>query len=131
MKQPLLPPACPNLRHFTAIHAYTDTRAEAIHLCKWIRRVTSAARMESLTLVCDNILETWGANINYDSLVHHIAVRHAKTLRMLRMEHNFVGIDAVRQLCKNCLQMEELAIGIGLDTLVCKHSIFVFQIEAI
>lgn len=123
MKQPLVPPICPNLRHFTATHAYINTRPEATHLCKWIRRVTSSSPIESLTLVCDNILEMWGANVSYDGLIHHIAIRHAKTLRTLSMEHAFVGMDAVRRLCANCVHIEELVIGVGLDTLVCTRVI--------
>ena len=93
-----------------------DTRRDAAHLYKWVRKVISHAPLETLRLVVEDI--PYGPAPTFDSLLEHLSARHAKTMRVLDMRDCFVGSRTLRRFCGSCPKLEELAVAVSLETLV-------------
>lgn len=113
---PSITPRLIHLRHLTVHYLEPETRTDAAHLYKWIRRVISHAPLESLRLVCE--YELCGPEPTFDSLLESLSARHAKRLKVLDMRNCYVGNRALRRLCEKCTSLEELAVTISYDTLV-------------
>ena len=58
-------------------------------------------------------------HINFDGLVSYLGQNHAPTLRFLNFQKSFVGADGMRNLCENCVNLEELSVMMSSDGVVC------------
>ncbi|TFK88123.1 hypothetical protein K466DRAFT_489557 [Polyporus arcularius HHB13444] len=113
--RPSIIPRLPNLRHLTVHYTHVTTRTDAAHLYKWIRRVITHSPLASLHLMCES--EVYGPAPSFDPLLEHLSARHAATLRRLDMKDCLVGDAALRGFCRKCEALEELSVGVSLDTL--------------
>lgn len=113
------PQGAPQLRKLIALnveHPYVKRRQVAESLCLWIKRLVSCSPLQELRLeVVDNI--TVGPNVSLDSLLHHLASRHRRTLRALRMGRSSFRLRTLESLC-DCSNLEELELVITDHALV-------------
>lgn len=103
------------------------TRPEVNYLCAWIRHAISSSRsLQTVRLVCEN--QAWSMHVSYDGLIDHLAAKHFATLCFLDLGSAFIGGNALKQLCTVCVQLEDLIVGVGRDTLVSdyRHSLNLF-----
>ncbi|KZT05087.1 uncharacterized protein LAESUDRAFT_656763 [Laetiporus sulphureus 93-53] len=115
LRQPPKSPRLDHLRSLTVRYTPVNNAKHATRLCKWTRMVIEHAPLVELRLVCTE--EDRGSSVNFDGLLAHLSHKHAKVLRILRMDKAFVGRKALRHLCSCCENLEELAIAISGDLL--------------
>lgn len=106
----------PFLRHLVVHFSDIDTRTEADHLGKWIRRLLLGCPIETLRLIPERKFK--GPDVSLDGLAEHLRLKHANTLRVLRLDYTFVGIPALRALCASCPSLQELGIRTHPEVLV-------------
>jgi hypothetical protein len=97
-----------------------ETRRERDSLCKWVRKAIYASPLERLYLEddLDEGLE-YGANLSFEPLIHHLVAVHASRLKVLDMRTSYVGATGFRMLCLGCRALEEMALAVDRNTLVC------------
>ncbi|KAH9856164.1 hypothetical protein C2E23DRAFT_882278 [Lenzites betulinus] len=113
--QPMISPRLLHLRHLTVHHWGLLITSEMTSFCKWIRHVIAKAPLESLRLVCE--IEVTSPTLSFDPLIEHLSLKHATRLRILDMRRSYLGIKALRMLCRSCTVLEQLAVGISGDAL--------------
>jgi hypothetical protein len=99
------------------MHNRLDSRADANALWTWIRHAISSAPLESLCVSCSPMMNDY--NINFDGVVSYLGQNHAPTLRFLNLQASFVGADDMRNLCENCVNLEELSVMMSSNGVVC------------
>ncbi|TDL27031.1 hypothetical protein BD410DRAFT_481672 [Rickenella mellea] len=104
----------PSLVSFEVRYKMIHSRPHTNSLCTWVHQIIAHTSLESLELLCEDAeeYEGSGAHPSFDGLVKHLSVRHAKTLKTLRMEDAFVGTPAMVDLMSNCRQLEHLAVSV-------------------
>jgi len=118
MKQPIAVPRIETLRRFVVNHRHIYFRDHVNHLSKWVRRITSQSHLEHLELAMDDLEYFRGPYSNYGGLVEHISYRHGRTIRVLRLTHGYVDSATVALLCQKCPHLEDVSLGVNVDTLV-------------
>lgn len=111
-------PRLRRLKYLQVVHPLTEMRHEAIGLDTFIRLVISGAPLEELhvqklTQSHYRLARTYfGPLARHDSLIAHLVVRHAKTLRVLNMEECYVSWKALCAI-DQCTHLEQLRVGIN------------------
>lgn len=97
------------------------TTKEANYLAKWVRLLLHNAPLESLSLIPER---QFGSDVNLDGLAEHLRLKHASTLRVLRLDSTFLRWPAVKELCVCCTSLEELGVRTRIaDTVRLYHAI--------
>jgi len=104
-----------------------NTRYEVEHLCKWIRRAISSCPIQEIRLEHDESLlvrhgnnlrlPPSGVNVSFDSIFDHLAQKHSDTLRVIDLKYSFIGGRALKLICDQCTELEELVVAGGADIL--------------
>jgi len=118
MKQPVTVPRITTLRKLIVYHQHIYFRDRVNHLLKWIRRITAQSHLEHLELAVDDLEYFRGPYSNYGGLVEHISHRHGQTIRVLRLTHGYVDSATIAMLCHMCPNLENLSLGVSIETLV-------------
>ena len=118
MKQPTVVPRITTLRKLVVNHKPIYFRDHVTHLSKWVRRLTSRSHLEHLELVVDDLEYFRGPYLNYSGLVEHISYKHGRTIRVLRLTHGYVDLGTITLLCQKCPNLEDVSLGVSIDTLV-------------
>lgn len=118
MKQPTTVPRITVLRKLVVNHKPICFRDHVNHLSKWVRRITSRSHLEHLELVVDDLEYFRGPYSNYSGLIEHISYRHGRTIRALRLTHGYVDLGTITLLCQMCPNLEDVSLGVSIDTLV-------------
>jgi len=115
-------PQIESLRKLVVNHKHIYFRDHVNHLSKWVRRITSRSHLEYLELAVDDLEYFRGPYSNYGGLVEHISHRHGRTIRVLRLTHGYVDSTTVTLLCQKCPHLEDVSLGVNVETLVCGTS---------
>ena len=118
MKQPTTVPQITTLRKLVVYHQHIYFRDHVNHLSKWVRRITAPSHLEHLELAVDDLEYFRGPYSNYGGLVEHISHRHGQTIRVLRLTHGYVDSATITLLCQKCPNLEDLSLGVNIETLV-------------
>jgi hypothetical protein len=119
MKQPTTVHHITTLRKLVVNHKQISFRDHVNHLSKWVRRITSQSHLEHLELAVDDLEYFRGPYSNYGGLVEHLSHRHGQTIRVLRLTHGYLDSATISLLCRKCLNLEEVSLGVNVDALVC------------
>jgi len=122
MKQPATVPRITTLRKLVVYHQHIYFRDHVNHLSKWVRRITAHSHLEHLELAVDDLEYFRGPYSNYGGLVEHISHRHGQTIRVLRLTHGYVDSATIALLCQKCPNLENVSLGVNIETLVCATS---------
>lgn len=109
-------PTLTALQHLTIRHVEMRTASDVTRLCTWIRHLLRHSSLRSLALLSEH--PSRGVSPAFDGLAQHIAFRHFRTITTLSLATAFVGREALRTLCSNCVHIEELAVAVTADVLV-------------
>jgi len=118
MKQPTTVPRITTIRKLVVYHQHIYFRDHVNHLSKWVRRITAQSHLEHLELAMDDLEYFRGPYSNYGGLVEHISHRHGQTIRVLRLTHGYVDLIAIALLCQKCPNLENVSLGVNMETLV-------------
>ena len=118
MKQPTTVPRITTLRKLVVNHKPICFRDHVSHLSKWVRRITSRSHLEHLELAVDDLEYFRGPYSNYSGLIEHISHKHGRTIRALRLTHGYVDLGTITLLCQKCPNLEDVSLGVSIDTLV-------------
>ncbi|THV03494.1 hypothetical protein K435DRAFT_962380 [Dendrothele bispora CBS 962.96] len=116
-------PSVPSLRFLTVTikdHPFSAQMFES--LSKWIQRIIyprtlPRPRVESLRISEDNCFYARNDIFKFDSLVYHLAAKHANSLRVLDMPTMFISVRALKVLFEQCGELEELSFSSGKNLL--------------
>jgi hypothetical protein len=118
MKQPSTDPQIMSLRKLVVNYRCLGFREHVLHLSKWVRRITSSSQLEHLELDVDDFEFFRGPYLDYSGLVEHISYKHGGTIRVFRLMHGHIGSAAISLLCQKCPNLEEVSLGVNMNTLV-------------
>jgi len=118
MKQPATVPRITTLRKLVVYHQHIYFRDHVNHLSKCVRRITAQSHLEHLELVVDDLEYFRGPYSNYGGLVEHISHRHGQTIHVLRLTHGYVDSATITLLCQKCPNLENVSLGVSIETLV-------------
>lgn len=119
LKWPQTIPEFRALKSFTVTHSQIETREEVDLFCKWVGRIISCSPIERIYLQSrQSVLGRMpGSNISFDSVFDCLAQKHAKTLRVVHLGMHFIGEEAMKLLCQQCILLEDVFLA-GEDNIL-------------
>jgi hypothetical protein len=122
MRRPVRAPPLRALISLTLHAPLSSTSLEAFSLCVFARLVVGKARaLERIVLITQDA-DPRTPGVAHDSLLQHLAARHAQTLREVCMRECFVREHALRNMFSTCRKLRRVEIAVDRRVLVSRGS---------
>ncbi|KNZ77318.1 hypothetical protein J132_05746 [Termitomyces sp. J132] len=117
LRTPKTIPKLMRLKYFAADYLPAFDKREVVALCRWVKWVISSSPIEHVCLIRgDQDPDT--IHIPFDSLIDHLATKHASTLRILDFKEAYVSVKGMKSLLHRCNHLEEVYVAARIHVLV-------------